>query len=266
MRYEISGTVMQTVAIDLAAGEQVYSQTAAMAWMTDNIVMDTHTGGGLFAGLKRAMSGGSLFITDFTAEGAPGQIAFAPRFPGKIVPMALTAGQSLICRKETFLCAEKSVTLEIAWQQRFGAGLFAGEGFILQRVTGPGTAFLDLSGEVIEKTLRPGERLLVSAGHIGMQDPSVETDIQMVRGFRNFLFGGEGLFLATMTGPGRIWLQSMPIMNLAEEIFRHMPASEGGGDSDIGGGVGGAVATGVAGAAIGGILGGMFGGGSDDDS
>jgi uncharacterized protein (TIGR00266 family) len=264
MRYEISGTVMQTVAIDLAAGEQVYSQTAAMAWMSDNVVMDTHTGGGLFAGLKRAMSGGSLFITDFTAEGAAGQIAFAPRFPGKIVPMQLGPGQSLICRKETFLCAEKSVSLEIAWQQRFGAGLFAGEGFILQRVTGPGTAFLDLSGEVIEKTLRPGERLLVSAGHIGMQEPSVETDIQMVRGFRNFLFGGEGLFLATMTGPGKIWLQSMPIMNLAEEIFRHMPASEGGGgDGDS---IGGTVATGVAGAAIGGILGGMFGGGGDDDS
>lgn len=264
MRYDISGTVMQTVSIDLAAGEQVYSQTAAMAWMSDNVVMDTHTGGGLFAGLKRAMSGGSLFITDFTAEGAPGQVAFAPRFPGKIVPMELGAGQSLICRKETFLCAEKSVTLEIAWQQRFGAGLFAGEGFILQRVTGPGTAFLDLSGEVIEKTLRPGERLLVSAGHIGMQEPTVETDIQMVRGFRNFLFGGEGLFLATLTGPGRIWLQSMPIMNLAEEIFRHMPASEtGGGDGDS---LGGTVATGVAGAAIGGILGGMFGGGGGDDS
>jgi uncharacterized protein (TIGR00266 family) len=261
MRYDIAGTVMQTVSIDLAAGEQVYSQTAAMAWMTENVVMDTHTGGGLFAGLKRAMSGGSLFITDFTAEGAPGQIAFAPRFPGKIVPMTLAAGQSLICRKETFLCAEKSVTLEIAWQQRFGAGLFAGEGFILQRVTGPGTAFLDLSGEVIEKTLRPGEKLLVSAGHIGMQEPTVETDIQMVRGFRNFLFGGEGLFLATLTGPGRIWLQSMPIMNLAEEIFRHMPASEGGGDGDS---IGGTVATGVAGAAIGGILGGMFGGGDDD--
>jgi uncharacterized protein (TIGR00266 family) len=262
MRYDISGTVMQTVAIDLERGEQVYSQTAAMAWMTQAIVMDTHTGGGLFAGLKRAMSGGTLFITDFTAE-APGQVAFAPRFPGKILAMALAAGQSLICRKETFLCAEKSVTLEIAWQQRFGAGLFAGEGFILQRVTGPGTAFLDLSGEVIEKTLGPGETLRVHAGHIGMQEPTVSTDIQMVRGFKNVLFGGEGLFLATLTGPGKIWLQSMPIMNLAEEIFRHMPASEGGADSDS---MGGAVATGVAGAAIGGILGGMFGGGGDDDS
>ena len=262
MRYDISGTVMQTVSIDLERGEQVYSQTAAMAWMTQAIVMDTHTGGGLFAGLKRAMSGGTLFITDFTAE-APGQVAFAPRFPGKILAMALAAGQSLICRKETFLCAEKSVTLEIAWQQKFGAGMFAGEGFILQRVTGPGTAFLDLSGEVIEKTLGPGETLRVHAGHIGMQEPSVQTDIQMVRGFKNVLFGGEGLFLATLTGPGKIWLQSMPIMNLAEEIFRHMPASEGGNSSET---MGGAVATGVAGAAIGGILGGMFGGGGDDDS
>src|SRR6185503_17696184 len=238
MRYDVSGTVMQTVAIDLAPGEQVYSQTAAMAWMSENIAMDTHTGGGLFAGLKRAMSGGSLFITDFTAEGAPGQIAFAPRFPGKIVPMALGPGQSLICRKETFLCAEKSVSLEIAWQQRFGAGLFAGEGFILQRVTGPGIAFLDLSGEVIERTLAPSEQLRVHAGHIGMQEPSVQTDIQMVRGFRNVIFGGEGLFLATLTGPGKIWLQSMPIMNLAEEIFRHMPGAETASE-----GVGGAVAT-----------------------
>ena len=259
MRYDISGTVMQTVSIALERGEQVYSQTAAMAWMTESIVMDTHTGGGLFAGLKRAMSGGSLFITDFTAE-ASGEVAFAPRFPGKILAMPLATGQSLICRKETFLCAEKSVTLEIAWQQRIGAGLFAGEGFILQRVTGPGIAFLDLSGEVIEKNLRPGETLRVHAGHIGMQEPSVQTDIQMVRGFRNVLFGGEGLFLATLTGPGRIWLQSMPIMNLAEEIFRHMPATEATSSE----GIGGTVATGVAGAAIGGILGGMFGGGSDD--
>ena len=254
MRYEISGTVMQTVSIDLARGETVYSQTAAMCWMSDGIAMNTNTGGGLFSGLKRAFSGGSLFVTDFSAEQA-GQVAFAPRFPGKILAMPLAAGQSLICRKETFLCAEKSVALEIAWQQKLGAGLFAGEGFILQRVTGPGTVFLDLSGEVIEKALGSGERLRVHAGHIGIQEPSVSTDIQMVRGFRNVLFGGEGLFLATLTGPGRIWLQSMPIMNLAEEVIRHMPSNQ-----VASGGVGGAVATGVAGAAIGGMLSGMFGG------
>ena len=254
MRYEISGTVMQTVSIDLDRGERIYSQTHAMAWMSDGIDMATHTGGGLFAGLRRAVSGGSLFITDYSAEQS-GHIAFAPRFPGKIIAMKLQPGQSLICRKETFLCAESSVTLDIALQQRLGAGFFAGEGFILQRVTGPGTVFLDLSGEVIEKTLAPGERLRVHAGHIGIQEPSVSTDIQMVRGFRNILFGGEGLFLATLTGPGKIWLQSMPILNLAEEIARHLPSDEG----SRGRGVGAALGGGAAGAAIGGLLGGLLG-------
>jgi len=253
MRYEVSGTTMQTVSIDLDRGEQLFSQTASMAWMTPTIRMDTHTGGGIFAGLKRAMSGGGLFITDFTAEDS-GHIAFAPRFPGQIIPVALASGQSLICRKETFLCAEKSVTLDIAFQQRLGAGFFAGEGFIMQRVTGPGTVFLDLSGEVIEKTLRPGEKLLVHAGHIGMQEPSVQIDIQMMRGFRNVLFGGEGLFLATLEGPGKIWLQSMPIMNLAEEIGRYLPLGDG--ERSVAGSV---LGTGLGAAAVGGILGSVFG-------
>ncbi len=254
MRYDISGTTMQTVSVDLDPGERLYSQTATMAWMSDSIRMDTHTGGGLFAGLKRAVSGGGLFITEFTAD-RPGHVAFAPRFPGQIIPCVLSAGESLICRKETFLCAESSVTLDIFLQQRIGAGLFGGEGFILQRVTGPGTVFLDLSGEVVEKTLAAGEKLLVHAGHIGMQEPSVTVDFQMMRGFRNVLFGGEGLFLATLTGPGKIWLQSMPIMNLAEEIARFLPSSGGGERSS------GSVGTGLAAAgAVGGILGSIFGG------
>ena len=222
MKYEISGTVMQTVAIDLDPGEQVYSQTNTMAWMNEAIVMDTHTGGGFLAGLKRSLAGGSLFITDFTAKGQ-GHIAFAPRFPGTIIAKTLAADESLICRKETFLCAQKSATLELAWQRRLGAGFFGGEGFTLQKVTGPGTVWLDLSGEVVEKDLAPGEKLLVHAGHVGIQSPSIEFDIQMVRGFRNVVFGGEGLFLATLTGPGHIWLQSMPIMNLAEEVGRYLP-------------------------------------------
>ena len=257
MRYDISGTVMQTVSIDLDRGERIVSQTHAMAWMSDGITMDTHTGGGLFAGLKRAMSGGSVFVTEYRAD-TPGHVAFAPRFPGTILARNLAAGESLICRKETFLCAEYSVTLDIAFQQRLGAGVFAGEGFILQRVTGPGTVFLDLSGEVIEKTLGVGERLRVHAGHIGMQEPTVTTDIQMVKGFRNVLFGGEGLFLATLTGPGKIWLQSMPIMNLAEEVARHLPGNEAR-DAGMGAGVGRLVGGGAAGAVVGGILGGSLG-------
>jgi len=249
---------MQTLSIDLAPGEVVFSQTNSMCWMNDAIEMNTHTGGGFFAGLKRSFGGGGFFVTDFTARGQ-GHVAFAPRFPGTIMPVSLADGQSLICRKETFLCAEKTVTLEIAWQKRLGAGLFGGEGFILQKVTGPGVVFLDLSGEVVEKDLAPGERLLVHAGHVGVMDPTVSFDIQMVSGFKNILFGGEGLFLATLTGPGHVALQSMPIMNLAEEIGRYLPTS---GESASSGSIGGAATA----AAVGGLLGGLFGGSKDNEA
>ncbi|HEY5208438.1 MAG TPA: TIGR00266 family protein [Stellaceae bacterium] len=252
MKYEISGTVMQTVAIDLAPGEIVYSQTNCMCWMNDQIGMNTNTGGGLFSGIKRSLGGGSLFVTDFTAHGN-GHVAFAPRFPGKIMPVKLAAGQSLICRKETFLCAEKSVTFSISWQKKIGAGLFGGQGFILQQVSGPGTVFLDLSGEIVERDLAAGEKLLVHAGHVGVMDPSIHFDIQMVPGFKNILFGGEGLFLATVTGPGHVVLQSMPVMNLAEEIALYLPAPST--SSTTAGGIGGAVGA----AAVGGILGSLLG-------
>ncbi len=255
MRYEISGTVMQTVGIDLAPGETVYSQTASMAWMTDSVRMHTNTGGGLFAGLKRSLTGGGFFVTDYTAGDRGAHVAFAPRFPGSILARNLAPGEALICRKETFLCAEKSVGLELAWQQRIGAGFFGGAGFILQKVIGPGMVWLDLSGEVVTKRLAYGERLLVHAGHVGVHEPSVQFDIQMVPGFRNILFGGEGLFLASLTGPGEVHLQSMPILNLAEEIARYLPGGDdrGGG----GGGVGGKIA---AAGVVGGILGSLLGG------
>ena len=261
MRYELSGTTMQALAIDLAPGETVYSQTNCMCWMNDSIDMNTNTGGGFLAGLKRTFGGGTLFVTDFTARG-DGHVAFAPRFPGTIRAIPLQAGQSIVCRKETFLCAEKSVALEIAWQKRLGAGFFGGEGFILQKLSGPGTVFLDLSGEVVEKDLASGERLLVHAGHVGAMDPTISFDIQMVSGFKNILFGGEGLFLATLTGPGHIALQSMPILNLAEEIGRYLPnkaAPAGSGATTDN------VVSGVAGAAVGGILGSLFGGSSDNN-
>ena len=256
MQYQISGTVMQTLMIDLMPGETVYSQTNSMCWMNDAIQMNTNSGGGFLAGIGRMFAGGSLFITDFTASGN-GHVAFAPRFPGKILPVQLAAGESVICRKQTFLCAEKSVSLEIAWQQRIGAGFFGGEGFILQKVSGPGTAFLDLSGEVVERDLTAGERLFVHAGHVGALDPTVSFDIQRVTGFKNMLFGGEGLFLAVLTGPGHIVLQSMPILNLAEEIAHYLPHNDGSSSSDS---TATTVATGVATGAIGGILGSIFGG------
>jgi uncharacterized protein (TIGR00266 family) len=255
MRYEVSGNIMQTVGIDLAPYETVYSQTATMAWMSAGVRMNTNTGGGLFAGFKRSLAGGSFFVTDFTAEGGYGHVAFAPRFPGTIMARTLRAGESLICRKETFLCAEKSVTLELAWQQRIGSGFFGGAGFILQKVTGPGTVFLDLSGEVVSKRLAPGEPIFVHAGHVGVHEPTVSFDIQLVPGFKNILFGGEGLFLACLTGPGEVWLQSMPIMNLAEEIARYLPGGE-----DRSGGGGGAIGAVATAGVVGGLLGSLFGG------
>jgi uncharacterized protein (TIGR00266 family) len=257
MRYTITGTVMQTVAIDLSPGEVVFSQTNSMCWMNDAIQMNTNTGGGFFSGLKRTFGGGSFFVTDFTSSGN-GHVAFAPRFPGTIMPVQLAAGQSLLCRKETFLIAEKSVTLAIAFQKRLGAGFFGGEGFVLQQVTGPGLVFLDLSGEVVEKDLAPGERLLVHSGHVGVMDPTIQFDIQMVRGFKNVLFGGEGLFLATLTGPGHVALQSMPIMNLAEEIGRYLPNKSSSSSSDTG--------TTVAAGAAGALLGSIFSGSSSDST
>lgn len=251
MQFQINGTVMQTLAIDLMPGETVFSQTNSMCWMNDQIDMNTNTGGGLFAGIGRMFGGGSLFITDFTARGN-GHVAFAPRFPGTIMPVQLAAGEAVICRKQTFLCAEKSVTLDIAWQQKIGTGFFGGDGFVMQRVSGPGTAFLDLSGEIVERDLAPGERLLVHAGHVGALDPTVQFDIQRVPGFKNILFGGEGLFLAALTGPGHVVLQSMPILNLAEEIAHYLPTKSEGSSS---------VTTGAAAAGVvGGLLGGLLGG------
>ncbi len=242
MQHVIHGTTLQTLEIDLAPGEMVFSQTHQMAWMTDGVKMDTNTGGGIMKGLMRSLSGASLFLTHFTAERNAAMVAFCPRFPGSLVARNLQAGETLICRKESFLCAQSTVTLDIFFRQQLGAGVFGGEGFVLQKVTGPGWVFLDLSGEVVEKDLKPGELLLVHVGHVGVQDPSVDFSISMVKGYRNILFGGEGLFLANLRGPGRVFLQSMPVVNLAEEIFRHSPSHN----------------TGETGSVVGDIIGGIF--------
>jgi len=252
MKSSINGQVMQTVSIDLEKGETVYSQTSTMCWMNEDVTMGTKASGGILAGIGRALSGSTFFVTDFTSTGQ-GHVAFAPRFPGTIIEKKLTADNSLICRKETFLCAEKSVSLSLYWQKKIGSGFFGGNGFMLQQVQGPGTVWLDLSGELVSKTLKDGEKIRVHAGHVGAFEPSVNFDIQMVSGFSNILFGGEGLFLATLTGPGTIWLQSMPIMNLAEEIVRYMPNSQSSQNLST------TVGAGLLGAAIGGIFGGEKG-------
>jgi uncharacterized protein (TIGR00266 family) len=221
MRYEINGTTMQSLEVHLQPGEMIYSQTHQMSWMSSNIEMDTNTGGGFIKGLLRGLSGGSIFVTHYKSHSGPGHVAFCPRFPGTIIARQLAEHETLICRKETFLCAESTVDLDIFFRKQIGGGIFGGEGFVLQKITGPGRVFLDLSGEVVEKILAPHEKLLVHAGHVGVQDPTVTFDIQLIPGFKNILFGGNGLFVATLQGPGKVVLQSMPIAILAEEIFRH---------------------------------------------
>lgn len=226
MEYKIIGTTMQAAILELDPGETVYSESGGMAWMSGNVRMQTTTrGGGLGGMFKRAISGESLFLVEFTSEGGKGVVAFASDFPGKVIPIHLTEGQEIICQKQAFLCAEKTVGLDIHFRRKLGAGIFGGEGFILQKLIGPGVAFVALDGEIMEYTLGPGEVLKVDTGHVGMHEPSVGFDIEMVKGFSNILFGGEGLFLAVLRGPGRVWLQTMPTQNLARAIMPYIPRS-----------------------------------------
>lgn len=223
MRYEITGTLLQSVDIHLGPGESVYTESGGMAWMRGDIEMKTGTKGGLMAGLGRKLAGESLFMTTYTCRRGEGLVVFTPEAPGRVLDFRLEAGQSLICQKDAFMCAEASVKLEMHFRKKLGAGLFGGEGFILQKVTGPGTAFLEIPGDVREYTLAAGEKMQVDPGHIALFDPTVSYDITMVKGMTNILFSGEGLFLATMAGPGRIWLQSMPLSNLAGKLAKYMP-------------------------------------------
>jgi len=224
MRYEIHGTVMQTLDVFLAPGESMYTESGGMAWMKGNIEMKTDTKGGLMAGLGRKLAGESLFMTNYVNPGPDeALIVFTPEAPGKIIPVKLGAGQSIICQRDAFMCAEASVELSMHFRKRLGTGLFGGEGFILQKITGPGFAFLELPGEVREYTLAAGETMKIDPGHIALFEPSVSYDIVTVKGLTNVFFSGEGLFLATVTGPGRIWLQSLPLSNLAAKLAKYLP-------------------------------------------
>jgi uncharacterized protein (TIGR00266 family) len=223
MEYKIYGTTMQTLDIKLGRGESIYTESGGMAWMSGNIDMKTDTKGGLLKGLSRTLAGESLFMTTYTCQGETGVITFTPEAPGKVLAFELEAGQSLICQKDSFMCAEDSVKLEMHFRKKLGAGLFGGEGFILQKVTGPGTVFVELAGEVREYTLQPNQVVKVDPGHIAMYEPGVQYDITTVKGVANIFFSGEGLFLATLKGPGKIWLQSLPLSNLARKLARYLP-------------------------------------------
>ena len=223
MRYAISGTVLQALEVELGQGESMFTESGGMAWMSDGIDMNTNTKGGLMSGLGRALAGESLFMTTYTSSVPKAMITFTPEAPGKVLPIQLTPNQVIIAQKDAFMCAQSSVSMEIFFRKRLGTGLFGGEGFILQKLTGPGMVFLEIPGEVKEYSLVAGQRLKIDPGHIAAFEPSVNYDISMVKGLKNVMFSGEGLFLATLTGPGKLWLQTMPISNLAQAIRKYIP-------------------------------------------
>ncbi|HTX78917.1 MAG TPA: TIGR00266 family protein [Longilinea sp.] len=223
IKYHILGTVQQTLAVELQPSQVVYSDAGAMSWMTNSVNMNTTSSGGLGGMLKRAVSGATVFIIDYTAQHEPGLAAFSTDFPGKIIPVELDAGQSVIMHKHAFLCAEKSVTLDVFFTRTLGTAMFGGAGFILQKLTGPGTAFGELDGDAVEYSLKAGEMMRVEPGYVAMFESTVGFDIQMIKGMTNILLGGEGLFLATLTGPGRIWLHSMTASKMAHRLIEYLP-------------------------------------------
>lgn len=256
MQTRIQGTVMPVLEVRLDPNESVFAESGELSWMTSSIQMTTHTqmggGGGLFGVFKRVVSGGSLFMTEYRAAQAPGEVAFATKVPGHIVPVSVSPGSEYLVHRHGFLCATPQVTIGVGFQQSLGAGIFGGNGFVLQKLGGNGTAWLELSGELIRKDLAPGETLRVHPGHVGAFQASVSFQITTVPGIKNAIFGGDGIFLASLTGPGTVWLQTLPISRLAHQIAEYLPGNEGGGGRAT-----------VGGALLGGIVGSLL---SNDDN
>jgi uncharacterized protein (TIGR00266 family) len=253
MQTRIQGTTMPVLDVQLDPNENVFSESGELSWMTASIQMTTHTqmggGGGLFGVLKRVAGGGSLFMTEYRAMQYPGEVSFATKVPGHIVPVHVAPGQEYMVHRHGFLCATPQVTISVGFQQSLGAGIFGGSGFLLQRIAGYGMAWLELSGELIMKNLAPGETLLVHPGHVGAFQASVGFQITTVPGIKNMIFGGDGIFLGVLTGPGTIWLQTLPISRLAHQIGEYLPRGE---SRQVGPAAAG-------GAILGGIVGSMFG-------
>lgn len=232
---------MQIVEIELDPAEGVRAEVGAMMFMQEGIQMDTGTGGGIFKGLKRMLTGDGFFISTFyNIANVKQSVAFGAPYPGKIIPLDLRqVGGTYICQKDSFLCAANGIDIEIAFTKRIGSGLFGGEGFILQRLTGDGLAFVHAGGTIIRRDLRDRETLRIDTGCLVAMSPTVDYDIQFVGGFKNALFGGEGLFLASLTGPGTVYLQSLPLSRLADRIVSssHTNREQSGGIGGIGGGI-----------------------------
>ena len=226
MRYEIKGDTLPVVVCYLENGERMITERGSMSWMSPNMKMETTSNGGIGKAFGRMFSGEALFQNRYTATGGNGMIAFASSFPGQIVARQIAPGQELIVQKSGFLASEEGVDLSIFFQKKFGAGFFGGEGFIMQRLSGNGIAFLEFDGHVVEYELRPGQQIVVDTGYLAAMDSSCSIDIQTVPGLKNIMFGGEGVFNTVVTGPGRVFLQSMPVSQMAGCLRPYLPSGK----------------------------------------
>ncbi len=225
MKYEIKGEPMPVVICQLDSGESVLSESGAMSWMSPNLVMET-VGGGAGKVFGRMFSGESIFQNRYTAQGGPGMIAFASSFPGSIRALEIDEQHPVVVQKRGFLASEAGVELSVFFKKKVASGLFGGEGFIMQKLSGRGLAFVEIDGSVVEYDLAPGQKLITSTGQVAMMDATCTMDVQTVKGVKNVLFGGEGLFNTVITGPGRVVLQTMPLTNFAGAIASMLPSNK----------------------------------------
>ncbi len=225
MKYEIKGTPLPVIC-HLDSGEKMITERGSMSWMSPNIKMETSTNGGIGKAFGRMFSGEAMFQNNYTAMNGPGMIAFASSFPGSIIPVEIGPGRELVVQKAAFLASEADVNLSVFFQKKMGSGLFGGEGFIMQKLSGYGTAFIEIDGEVVEYYLEAGQSIVVDTGYLAAMDTTCSMDIQTVPGLKNMVFGGEGVFNTVVSGPGKVMLQTMPLANVAGVLRPYFPSSK----------------------------------------
>lgn len=224
MKWNLSGDVMQLLTVELEPEEVMVSESGKMAYMSDNMDMDTKAKGGFLSSVKRKIAGESFFLVEFTPKGGDGIVSFASEIPGKIIPLKLEEGDEVLAQKDAFLCSQEG-NIDADFTEKLGAGFLGGEGLILVKISGPGQAFLNVGGEVAEIELDEGEKIRIDTGCLGAFEKGMDYSVERVKGIKNIIWGGEGLFLATVEGPGKVWVQSMPIKDLAGRIAQYIPKS-----------------------------------------
>lgn len=219
MEAKIVGDMLPAVICKLKKGESVITENGGMSWMDEGIQMKTTTNGGIMKGIGRAFAGESIFMNMYTAEKDDAEIAFSSSFPGQILEFDLKEGETIIAQKRAFLCSDKTVDIKMQFRKKLGAGFFGGEGFIMQKITGPGKVYLEIDGNVVKRELAEGEKIKVDNGYVAAMTQDIKLDIETVKGVKNVLFGGEGLFVTSLKGPGTVYLQTMPVSKLASMLY-----------------------------------------------